>query len=141
MAMKQLFAQFGSLAASSDPCCRTNANQTVADLNLTPGVISKPKVDGAWVLHNLTTEIPLDFFVCFSSAASVWGSQGMAAYAAANHFLDQLSYYRRAHRLPALTVNWGWWAGDGIATDEQLSLFAKLASAMPTEKTLEVLRN
>jgi NAD(P)-dependent dehydrogenase (short-subunit alcohol dehydrogenase family)/acyl carrier protein len=144
MAMKQLFAQFG---AALPPlrgvihAAGTNANQTVADLNFdTWRDVLKPKVDGAWVLHNLTTEIPLDFFVCFSSAASVWGSQGMAAYAAANHFIDQLAHYRRAHRLPALTVNWGWWAGDGIATDEQSSLFAKVGmSTMPTEKALEAL--
>jgi NAD(P)-dependent dehydrogenase (short-subunit alcohol dehydrogenase family)/acyl carrier protein len=144
MAMKQLFAQFG---AALPPlrgvihAAGTNANQTVADLNFdTWRDVLKPKVDGAWILHNLTTQIPLDFFVCFSSAASVWGSQGMAAYAAANHFLDQLAHYRRAHQLPALTVNWGWWAGDGIATDEQLSLFAKVGmSTMPTEKALEAL--
>jgi acyl carrier protein len=117
-------------------------NQTLTELDLTiwRNVLA-PKVKGGWILHKLTTNIPLDFFVCFSSAASVWGSQGMAHYGAANHFLDQLAFYRRAHHLPALTVNWGWWSGKGIATDEQENLFAKAGlSQMPIEKALAALK-
>ncbi|MCW5313072.1 SDR family NAD(P)-dependent oxidoreductase [Nostoc sp. KVJ3] len=37
-----------------------------------------PKVMGGWVLHELTKEIPLEFFVSFSSIAAVWGSNGLA---------------------------------------------------------------
>src|SRR5207253_3677711 len=33
-----------------------------------------PKVRGAWNLHLLTETVPLDFFVLFSSAASLLGS-------------------------------------------------------------------
>ncbi len=140
-AMRQLFTQFGTTLPALRGVIHaagTNANQTLADLDLeTWRAVLKPKVDGAWILHNLTAELPLEFFVCFSSAASVWGSQGMAPYVTANHFLDQLAQYRRAQHLPALTVNWGWWAGDGIATTEQSNLFAKVGiSAMPAEKAL-----
>ena len=35
-----------------------------------------PKVRGAWNLHTATANVPLDFFVCFSSAASLIGSAG-----------------------------------------------------------------
>ena len=143
-AMAQLFAQFGTALPPLRGVIHaagTNANQPLADMDFdTWHNVLKPKVDGAWILHNLTSNMTLDFFVCFSSAASVWGSQGMAAYAAANHFLDQLAHYRRALQLPALTVNWGWWAGDGIATTEQSNLFAKVGiSTMPTEKALAAL--
>jgi len=143
-AMKQLFVQFGK----SLPPLRgvihaagTNANQVFTELDLnTWREVLLPKVAGAWILHNLTSELPLDFFVCFSSAASVWGSRGMAPYASANHFLDQLAYYRRVHKLPALTVNWGWWSGDGIATTQQSDLFAKVGlSTMPVGKALAAL--
>ncbi|OAD22961.1 Polyketide synthase, KR domain protein [Candidatus Thiomargarita nelsonii] len=42
------------------------------------------KVYGAWNLHQLTADMALDFFVMFSSAASVLGNRGQSNYAAAS---------------------------------------------------------
>jgi acyl transferase domain-containing protein/NADPH:quinone reductase-like Zn-dependent oxidoreductase/aryl carrier-like protein len=67
-----------------------------------------PKVQGSWALHRQTLHCPLDFFVLFSSLSSVFGHAGQGNYAAANMFLDALAWYRRAHGLPALTINWGY---------------------------------
>ena len=68
-----------------------------------------PKVAGAEVLHRLTRKLPLDFFVLFSTSASLIGSKGLAHYAAANVFLDALAADRRAEGLVALSVAWGRW--------------------------------
>ncbi|MCC6488136.1 MAG: SDR family NAD(P)-dependent oxidoreductase [Candidatus Hydrogenedentes bacterium] len=85
--------------------------------------VFKPKVTGGWLLHrafNGVAEAPLDFFVMFSSAASMLGSPGQANYAAANAFMDALAHYRRAKGLPALCVNWGPWAEVGMAADSRV---------------------
>jgi acyl transferase domain-containing protein len=74
-----------------------------------------PKVHGAWNLHELAQSITLDFFVLFSSVASVLGSPSQGAYAAGNAFLDALAARRHAEQLPAITINWGAWAGSGMA--------------------------
>jgi myxalamid-type polyketide synthase MxaB len=79
--------------------------------------VMAPKVAGAWNLHTLTQDLPLDFFVCFSSIASLIGSVGQSNYAAANAFMDALASYRRGLGLPGLTINWGPWAETGMAAN------------------------
>ena len=88
--------------------------------------VLRPKVLGTWILHQLTQAMKLDFFVCFSSISSVWGSKGQAHYAAANRFLDVLAHYRQGLGLPALSVNWGPWAGGGMALAEFQELLSRM---------------
>lgn len=84
-----------------------------------------PKIQGGWILHKLTQNRELDFFINFSSIAAVWGSGLTANYAAANHFLDGLAYYRQAMGLPSFTINWGPWGGGGMASEEELRELSK----------------
>jgi len=80
--------------------------------------ILRPKVAGAWYLHVATEKLDLDFFCTFSSIASVWGSKGQIHYAAANSFLDALTWYRKKSGLVSQTINWGPWAGGGMLNEE-----------------------
>ncbi|ETS80260.1 hypothetical protein PFICI_07789 [Pestalotiopsis fici W106-1] len=75
-----------------------------------------PKVYGAWLLHQATFDMDLDAFMMFSSISGVMGLSGLANYAAANSFLDALAYLRRAQGLPATSVAYGTWSGDGMAS-------------------------
>ena len=88
--------------------------------------VCRPKIAGAWVLHELTRGLPLDLFVLFSSGASVWGSRGLAHYGAANQFLDALAHLRRGHGLVATSVNWGPWAEAGMADAEGQRVMAQM---------------
>jgi acyl transferase domain-containing protein/aryl carrier-like protein len=85
-----------------------------------------PKVQGAWNLHQLTQDLPLDFFLLFSSAVSLVGSAGQTNYCAANAFLDALAHYRQRQGLPALSINWGAWAEIGVAAQRELEQRIKL---------------
>jgi myxalamid-type polyketide synthase MxaE and MxaD len=75
--------------------------------------VMPPKVAGARNLHLLTQNLDLDFFVLYSSAASLIGSPGQANYATANAYVDGLAHHRHAQGLPALSVNWGQWTATG----------------------------
>ena len=77
--------------------------------------VMAPKVAGSWILHTLTQDRVLDFFVCFSSMSSLMGSAGQANYASANAFMDALVHYRRQMGLPGISINWGPWASVGMA--------------------------
>jgi acyl transferase domain-containing protein/acyl carrier protein len=79
--------------------------------------VLEPKLNGAWNLHHLSQDYPIDFFVMFSSIASLIGSAGQSNYAAANAFLDALAHYRQRQGLPALSINWGPWAASGMAAE------------------------
>jgi phthiocerol/phenolphthiocerol synthesis type-I polyketide synthase D len=74
-----------------------------------------PKVAGGWLLHKLSMQYRLDFFVMFSSAAALLGSTGQSNYAAANAFLDALAELRHHLGLPATSIAWGAWSDVGMA--------------------------
>jgi len=66
-----------------------------------------PKIRGAWHLHQATLDRKLDFFILNSSATTLFGNPGQAAYVAANMALEALATERRALGLPATCVGWG----------------------------------
>jgi hypothetical protein len=105
--------------------------------------VMAPKVEGTWNLHLLTQDLALNFFVCFSSAASLLGSPGQGNYAAANAFMDALVHHRRAMGMPGLSINWGLWAESGmavsIASHVQNLLTTQGVGSIAPEQGLQVL--
>ena len=79
-----------------------------------------PKMNGSWHLHEATLGSSLDFFVMFSSIASILGSPGQGNHAASNAFEDSLAYARRAQGLPAISIGWGAWSQLGSALGAEL---------------------
>jgi acyl transferase domain-containing protein/NADP-dependent 3-hydroxy acid dehydrogenase YdfG/acyl carrier protein len=75
--------------------------------------VLRPKVDGAWHLHELTHEHPLDALILYSSITATIGGAGQGNYAAANAFLDALAQHRHRQGLPAISLAWGLWSHDG----------------------------
>jgi phthiocerol/phenolphthiocerol synthesis type-I polyketide synthase C len=66
-----------------------------------------PKIAGAAILDKATRKDPLDHFVLYSSATTLFGNPGQAFYVAANAALEELAATRRSHGLPATCIAWG----------------------------------
>lgn len=101
-----------SAAALSDAAISKQTRATI-------GTVFGPKARAAWRLHERSLGHQLDFFVMYSSAASLLGSRGLANYAAANGFLDGLALHRRARGLCALSVDWGIWELGMLASKQE----------------------
>ncbi|MFI2646044.1 beta-ketoacyl reductase, partial [Streptomyces sp. NPDC018610] len=95
--------------------------------------VLRPKAEAARHLHELTSGMDLDAFVLFSSFAGTVGGAGQANYAAANAYLDALAEARRAQGLPATSVAWGRWAGEGLAAGEARETWARRGGVAPME--------
>ncbi|NEO73021.1 type I polyketide synthase [Moorena sp. SIO3H5] len=103
--------------------------------------VMAPKVQGAWYLHELTKDQELDFFVMFSSAASLLGSPGQGNHCAANAFLDTLAHYRRGMGLTGLSIHWGAVSqvGEAAARGADLKLQDKGMEAIAPAQVIEAL--
>ena len=84
---------------------------------LTPArfeTVLAPKANAAARLDELAGD-GVDTFVLFSSISGAVGASGQGNYAAANACLDAIAERRRSRGLPAMSVSWGVWRGDGMA--------------------------
>ncbi|MCX7923163.1 MAG: amino acid adenylation domain-containing protein [Clostridia bacterium] len=76
-----------------------------------------PKIYGTWILNDVTKGDNLDFFVMFSSLASLMGGNGQGDYTAANAFMDAFAAYRSKSGKRTVTINWPAWKETGMAYD------------------------
>ncbi|KAM0124583.1 hypothetical protein ACHAO1_010983 [Botrytis cinerea] len=75
--------------------------------------VFKPKVVGTQTLDKLFFSTPLDFFILFSSIATVVGNPGQSSYVAANLFMSALAGQRRKRSLAASVMHFGTLFGFG----------------------------
>ncbi|MCC5615448.1 SDR family NAD(P)-dependent oxidoreductase [Nostoc sp. CHAB 5836] len=77
--------------------------------------ILRPKVFGAWALHQLLNKQEKGIFISFSSLASFFGGATISAYAAANNFLESFNQYQRSiSGLHSYCFAWAIWRDTGI---------------------------
>lgn len=107
------------------------AGKTEEDIN----EVLKSKVQGTWVLDQLTRSDDMDFFVMFSSIASVFGFPGQGDYAAANSYLDSYAAYRSKTGKKTVTVNWPAWRETGMAFERGTNVDGAF-KAISTEKAI-----
>ena len=99
------------------------------------------KLDGAWVLHELLKDDPVDLVVHFSSVAGLCGNVLQGAYSAASRFLDSFAAWQTAVGQPALAIDWGLWADVGMGASRQAEELARLRGqqGMPPAAALAAL--
>jgi hybrid polyketide synthase/nonribosomal peptide synthetase ACE1 len=84
-----------------------------------------PKVEGAKILDQIFHDQQLDFFILFSSMATVVGNVGQSNYTAANAFLTSLSAKRRKRGVAASVINIGAILGVGYVTEQLNTTYHK----------------
>jgi acyl transferase domain-containing protein len=87
--------------------------------------VLQPKVQGAMHLAEQTVNRPLDFFVLYSSMAALVGAPGQANYAAANEQLNTLAQQMCLNGRSALSIAWGPWESEGMASHVRTSDWQK----------------
>ncbi len=105
----------------------------------------RPKVQGSLVLDEVTKDEPLDWFVMFSSSASVLGDFARCDYAVANRFLDDFVPVRESLRAQGrrsgrtFAISWSLWRDGGMrgsAEGEELYLKSSGLSYLEREPGL-----
>ncbi len=84
------------------------------------------KTESAFILGLLLRSSAVKFLVLFSSVAGRWGNVGQSDYTAANDVLNKLGIYLD-HKWPGrvVSINWGPWAGSGMASQEVQRKFSE----------------
>ncbi|MGC5775190.1 SDR family oxidoreductase [Paenibacillus pabuli] len=99
--------------------------------------VLSPKIDGTWLLHSLTLQDQLDFFVMFSSNMTLVGVGGQGDYTAANSYLDSFAQYRNRKIGNTVSIKWPAWKEIGMAVDHE-AIESQLFDALETETGLEI---
>lgn len=120
-------------------------NKTIEEIQQ----VLAPKVKGIENLDEASSDLPLDYFIAFSSLAGAFGNIGQLDYSAANGYLDAF-IHNRANLVKegkrsgkSISINWPLWREGGMTVDtsnekHMEKLFA--AKALPTTAGIEALK-
>ena len=103
--------------------------------------IVSAKILGTTRLDEATRADPLDFFVLFSSLASVTGPVGASDYAYANRYTDLFAAYRNSlasrglRRGSTLTMSWPMWSDGGMPLPRQVLNHLRSSGLEPIDST------
>ncbi|WP_341282699.1 SDR family NAD(P)-dependent oxidoreductase [Paenibacillus sp. FSL H8-0537] len=94
------------------------------------------KIYGTWLLDQLTQQDRLDFFIMYSSIATMFETGYQSDYLAANAYLDAYSTAPSSDGRRRLTINWTTWQGKGMASDQNFqadTIFKTIQAARAME--------
>lgn len=107
--------------------------------------VISPKVEGTWILDELTKNEKMDFMVLCSSMMTFIGAPGQSDYVVGNTFLDGYAQKRNKQGKRTITINWTAWSDAGMAADVTIrggkSLFTPLTSEQGREVFEEIIQN
>lgn len=105
--------------------------------------VLSPKIIGTWILNEVLKSEKLDFFMVFSSIASIVGNMGQTDYTTANSYLDAFVHYRNSNNYHGKTIgiNWTLWADGGMGlTDVVIKQLRQIGiEPMPGEDGINAL--
>jgi NAD(P)-dependent dehydrogenase (short-subunit alcohol dehydrogenase family) len=117
---------------------------TISDINMSQARLHfQAKLHGLLVLNEIFAngEKTLDFCLLMSSISSVLGGLGLAAYAAANSFMDAFVYWQnRQNHGQWISVNWDGWRTPDTPEHERFSAAAWEDFAMSPEEGIEAVQ-
>jgi len=94
-----------------------------------------PKIYGTWILDHLTKDFDLDFFILFSSVATLLRYPGQGDYTAANAYMDSFAELQNLGGRRSLSINWTAWKETGMAVDYLINIDT-LFKSIPTAKAV-----
>lgn len=103
----------GVIHAAGDIADGPILSKTQADIQQ----VFAPKISGLRVLDALFPDGTLDLMVLFSSTSTATRPAGQIDYVAANEYLNAWARSRRGAATRVCAINWGVWAGVGMAAD------------------------
>lgn len=113
--IREIHNRFGRIQgvfhAAGVPGTKLLYNKTEAEFK----EILTPKVEGTWLLDQLTSEDNPDFMVLFSSINSLMGVSGQGDYTAANLFMDTYAKSGVSCCKRVIAINWPAWKETGMA--------------------------
>ncbi|MFH0891595.1 MAG: amino acid adenylation domain-containing protein, partial [Candidatus Falkowbacteria bacterium] len=91
-----------AVSIKNDLICNIDEKIFIDNLNV--------KTRGSFILNKITEQMPIDFFIFFSSVNSQMGLAGAANYVSGCIFQDNFSLFLDSVKsTPHLTINWGYW--------------------------------